>query len=196
MTNVVAPRGFQPRKYSDARPFNGGLTGYHIASAYGSNIFVGDPVTLVSGKINVASVTAQIRGIAAEFTGTLSSTPAGNPFMAYWAASSALLGGVDGYVGVIDDPDVLFEAQFLNSTTVPAVADIGSYFNGYNAGGSTASGLSGFGIDYSTKSSSSSGMVWRFVDFVVRPNNDTTSAYSRGLFMPILHDMRVNAGAT
>lgn len=196
MSNVNAPRGFKLARDAGGRPFNGATNQYHLASGYGTNIFVGDAVKLVSGKIQKAGASDEIIGVFAGVMAPSAATPALNPFLNYWPASYATLGGNDAVALVYDDPDLIFEAQFTNSTSVPAVADIGSYFDLIDNGGSTSSGLSGEGIDYTTKNSSSSGLVWVFVDFVQRPNNDTTSAYSRGLFRPILHAGRVNGGAS
>lgn len=193
MANVNAPRGFKPMRNSDGRAYDGPLGQYILASAYATSIYQGDAVKLVSGYINKAAATDQIRGIVAGFSWTgLNGVPVFSP---YWAASVATFASGDVSVLVYDDPNTQFEAVFTNSTSVPAKGDAGKYFKQFDAGGSTSTGLSGEGIDYSTGNTSSSGLVWRFIDFVKRPDNDTASAYSRGVFVPVLHDMRANASA-
>jgi hypothetical protein len=72
---------------------------------------------------------------------------------------------------------------------------VGKFFNHIDLGGNTSSGLSGEGIDYTTATTTATSGVWRFIGFVKRPDNDTTSAYSRGLFVPTKHNLRANSGA-
>jgi hypothetical protein len=67
----------------------------------------------------------------------------------------------DVSVQVIDDPNVLFEAQFGNSTSVPAFADQGATFNLYDAGGNTSFATSGEGVDYTTLNTTA--LQFRFV---------------------------------
>jgi hypothetical protein len=75
---------------------------------------------------------------------------------------------------------------------VPATADIGANFNLYDSGGSAASGLSGEGVDYSTLTTATA--QFNLIEYVQRADNDTTSAYSRGQFIPKSHDFNVTTG--
>ena len=195
MANINTPLGFKPNRSADGRDFNEATNTYPIASGYGTSIFVGDAVKLVSGKIQKAAPGDQIVGVAAGFKWIQASGLPSYAFFSYWPAGTATFAGQDGEVLVIDDPNLMFEAVFTNSTSVPSQADVGSFFNHIDVGGNPSSGLSGEGIDYTTKTATAASGVWRFVGFVARPDNDKTSAYSRGLFVPTKHNLRANSGA-
>jgi hypothetical protein len=190
-TNTNVPRGFKPVRQRGGQYWNGSLTPYRVASAYNTSIFTGDVVKLVTaGTIEKAAVTEQMRGVAMGFQWVgLDGVPRYSPF---WPANTVTLGSVPATVMVVDDPDVMFEAVFTNSVTAPPVTAIGSNFDAFDAGGSTASGLSGQGIDFTTLATSAK--PWRFEDYVQRPDNIIGAAYVRGIFSPQLHDYRVNTG--
>lgn len=191
MPNENTPRGFKPVRMVTGAPFSGSQNPYRIANVYGTAIFQGDPVKLVTaGVIEKAAVADQIRGVfvGCQWVGADGVTR----YSPYWPQGQATLGALGGTAFVVDDPDVLFEAVFTNSTSAPAQADIGATFDGFDAGGSVATGLSGFGVNYASLATSAK--PWRFIDFVQRPDNDIGFAYVRGLFAPALHDFRVNTG--
>ena len=193
MANVNAPRGFKPVKLVTNEPYNGGYATYRIASGYASNIFSGDVVKMItSGYINVAAPGDQMRGVAVGFRWI---NAAGSPVVfPFWPAGTVTLAGQDAQVFVIDDPNMVFEAVLGNSTSAPAISNIGKTYQSYtgSGGGSLGSGLSAEGADFTTLATSA--QQWRLLDFVQRVDNDPTSAYSRGLFTPALHDLRVNTG--
>jgi hypothetical protein len=192
MANTDAPRGFQPRRNTDSSYYSGSTNPYPIASGYATAIYSGDLVKLVSGKINKAAAGDQVIGVAAGFK-FLAST-LGNGAAAYWPASQATIDGNDAQVLVYDDPDVLFEAQFTNSASVPALADVNKYFNLIDAGGNTMWGTSGEGVDYTTITTTvGSGQV-QFIEFAPDKSNDTAAAYSRGVFRITKHS-RLSASA-
>lgn len=189
MANTNAPRGFWPRKDGIGSAWAATLNSYPIASGYATNIFQNDVVKLLTtGFIAKAAAGDQMRGVAIGFkwtdlTGKLVASP-------YWPAGTVTKGALDAQVLMIDDPNTVFEAQFTNSASVPANADQGANFNLFDAGGGTAAGLSGEGIDYSTLTTAAA--QFRFLGFSTRPDSDKTSAYSYGMFVPSLHDFRVN----
>lgn len=193
MANTNTPFGFKPSRYVDGRPFNGAVNTYPIAYNYNTAMYIGDPVKIVSGKVNLAGVSDQIRGILIGVRWVASS--GARVFGPYWAGTITTPGNQDAEAVVVDDPNVLFEASFTNSTSVPAQADAGQFFKHLAAAGTAATGLSAIGIDYTTKTATATSGVWRFVSFVPRVDNDTASAYSRGLFVPTLHDFRTTSGA-
>src|SRR5574337_273205 len=181
MANADAPRGFQLRRHGKSATFNGSDNGYVIASGYGTAIYNGDRVKLVSGKIQKAGVTEAAIGV---FNGVKYPTVAGDFYTGpVWTASTVTQGGVDAEALINDDLEQAFVAQFTNSTSVPAQADVGSYFNAYDAGGNAMWGLSGQGVDYSTKTGTAASGVLKFIGFENTPDNDTSSVYSRGLFI-------------
>jgi hypothetical protein len=191
MPNENVPRGFKPARHAVSGFFNGAGNPYSIVSGYNTNIFTGDVVKLVAaGVIQKALVTEQMRGVAIGFQwvqpdGTTRYSP-------FWPANTVTLGALPATVFVVDDPNVVFEANFTNSVSVPDQTAVGATFDAFDAGGSTATGLSGQGIDFTTLATTAK--PWRFMGFVQRPDNDLAAAYSRGLFMPLLHDLRVQTG--
>jgi hypothetical protein len=191
MANSNTPRGFKPAVDNDFRPFNGGTRWYQLPSNFATAIYAGDVVKfLTTGYLAKAVAGDQMRGVVAGFRWTAAT---GIPVVGvYLPANTVTLNGADIQVQVYDDPNMVFEAVFTNSTSVPAFADKGATFNLIDTGGSAASGLSGEGIDYTTLNTTA--QQFRFMDFVQRPDNDVTSANSRGLFAPALHDFRVNTG--
>lgn len=191
MVNTIAPMGFKPMRRLDGAMWNGQTTPYKIASGYSSNIFMGDLVKfLTTGVIAAAAAGDQYRGI---FMGVSYTDTTGKYFrVPYWPASTSLLGGSVNNVEalVMDDPNVLMEAQFTTAGT-PVNADKGASFNIAVGTGSTATGMSGASVDYSTLNTTLQQL--RFLDFVDRLDNDRLSANSRGIFMPLNHDFRINA---
>jgi hypothetical protein len=162
-----------------------------VASGYGTAIFCGDMVKLVTaGTIEKAAVTEQMRGVVMGFQWVgLDGVPRTNNF---WPANTVTLGAAPATALVVDDPDVMFEAVFTNSVTAPPITALGAMFDGFDAGGSTSSGLSGQGVDFTTLATTAK--PWRFEDYVQRPDNIIGAAYVRGIFSPSLHDYRVNTG--
>lgn len=191
MSNVNAPRGFKPLKYVDNRPFNGGITSYILPTAYATAVYAGDVVKFLgTGYLAKAAAGDQMRGVVAGFRWT---NAFGVPVVAnYLPVSTATLNGTDIVVEVYDDPGLVFEAVFTNSSIVIPNSDKGMTFNLFDAGGIPNSGLSGEGIDVTTGSVGA--LQFRFLDFVARVDNDPLSANPRGLFVPALHDFRVNTG--
>ena len=194
MANSNAPNGFRPRLHADGTPWNSALNRYPIAYNYGTAIGIGDPVKLVSGKLQKAGATDQIHGIVNGFEYPKTATWGAGP--AFWPAGGiATLGNADVYALVIDDPNILFEAQFGNALTVAGFSLINQYFKQYDAGVNPATGISGMGIDVSTAQGTGAGAPWRLIKFLERVDNDLTSPYIRGYFMPVLHDFRASAAA-
>ena len=187
MANTNTPRGFVPVRAVTGQPYDGALSTYRILPAYATAIYQGDVVKfLTTGYINKAAANDQMRGVFigcqyVQADGTVKS-------LNYYPGSVTTLGSQPVNAFVVDDPNMMFEAQFTNSTSVPAIADLGASFQNYDAGGSTFTGLSGMGLDYSTLNTTL--QQWRVVDFVPRGDNDLTSAYSRALCTPLSHDYR------
>jgi len=194
MPNTNAPRGFKPRKDAIGSAWASTLNSYPLPSGYATPIYTGDVVkVLTTGYVNKAVAGDQFRGVAAGFkwTGTdgrFFSSP-------FWPGGTVTQNAKDAQVLVQDDHNTVFEAQFTNSATVPTASVQGKTFNLFDAGGVNATGLSGEGIDLTTLGTSA--QQFRCIGFSTRPDNDITAAggaYSYGLFVPALHDFRVNTG--
>jgi hypothetical protein len=194
MPNVNSPKGFKPAMMAGGAPWNGAMTRYRLNSGYGTSIFTGDVVKLLStGYLAKAAATEQMRGVAMGFKWVgADGVPRIQP---YWPASTVTLGATDVEVLVVDDPNVIFETQFGGATTDAAISQIGAIFELGDAGGSTATGLSGEYADITTLKTTAG--QFRLMDFVQRPDNDlraSNAAYARVLVAPALHDLRVNTG--
>ena len=185
MANKDAPFGFRPTKMLGGAPFNGGQSEYGIASTYNTNIFTGDAVELhTDGTVTVAAAAAT--NILGVFNGCFYTDSTGKPtYSKYWPASTT---ATDAVAYVIDNPDVLFEAQ-EDST------NIGSSWpdnRGANANlvathaGSTKTGRSKQELDSSDIQAATS--QFRIVELSKDPDNsDTASANCNFL-------VRVNEG--
>lgn len=191
MPNIDAPRGFKPVRHLNGSPYNGATNAYKLASGYGTAIYSGDVVKLTTdGVLNKAGANEQIRGVAVGFKwvgadGSLN-------VKSYWPAGTVTLGAVPADVLVVDDPDILFEAQVTNGTAALTQAIIGATSHNIDAGGNAATGISGMGLDYANFGTD--GRQWRIVAFLERPDNDKSAAYARVLATPLLHDFRVQTG--
>jgi hypothetical protein len=169
MANPNNPFGFIAVK-----SLNGGDTfqtqTVRLASGYDTAIFSGDPVKLVSGKIEKAAATNAVYGI---FVGVKYTDAKGEiQYTQNWPADTVTKGGVDAEARVISDKGVVFKAQF---TGTPSVGSIGSSFT-LDVTAGTADGRSGGGVTTTT----SSGVV-KLYDFIDDPANEI-GQYAVGLF--------------
>jgi hypothetical protein len=191
MPNINAPRGFLPVRGAYGQPYSGATNEYPVLASYATAIYSGDAVKLLTtGLINKAAAGDQLRGIAVGFRWV--GADGITRYSPYWPGATTTLGSQNATAIVIDDPNVIFETQFANSTSAPVQADMGALFDLIDAGGSTFTGLSGEGLDYTTLATTTK--VFRAISFVPRGDNDTAAAYSRVLCTIALHDFRVNTG--
>lgn len=170
------------------------MRSYALNSGYGTALYTGDVVKALStGYLAKAAATEQMRGVAYGFKWIGAD---GVPkFQPYWPAGTVTLGASDAEVLVIDDPNVLFEAQMGGATTDWTIAMNGAIFELGDAGGSAGTGLSGEYVDITTLKTTAG--QWRLMGPIMRPDNDlraSNAAYARVLVAPDLHDFRVNTG--
>lgn len=134
MANLDAPFGFRPHNNSCGQNTR---AGYTIASAYGTAIYPGDPVKLVSGSLQRAAAGDAIVGIFAGCT----YVPTGDlvPKWGHWPASQA---ASSISAQVYDEPDALFEVQVDGGTL--AATDVGKLADCVAGAGSTPYQKSGF----------------------------------------------------
>ena len=185
MANKDAPFGFRPTKMLGGAPFNGGQTEYGIDSTYNTNIFTGDAVELhTDGTITIAA--AGQTNIVGVFNGCFYTDSTGKPnWSKYWPASTT---STDAVAFVVDDPNVLFEAQ-EDSTDIGASwpANRGSNANFVSThAGSTKTGRSKQELDSDNITAATAN--FRIVELSKDPDNsDTASANCNFL-------VRVNEG--
>ena len=185
MANKDAPFGFRPAKMLGGAPFNNGQTSYGIASGYNTNIFTGDAVELhTDGTVTVGAAGAT--NLIGVFNGCFYTDSTGKPtYSKYWPADTV---ASDAVAFVIDDPNVVFEAQ-EDSTNIGASwpANRGSNADLVSThAGSTKTGRSGMELDSSSITAATA--QFRIVDVVSDEyNNDTASANGNYL-------VRINEG--
>jgi len=185
MANKDAPFGFRPAKMLGGAPFNNGQTSYDIASGYNTNIFTGDAVELhTDGTITVGAAGAT--NLIGVFNGCFYTDSTGKPtYSKYWPADTV---ASDAVAFVIDDPNVVFEAQ-EDSTNIGASwpANRGSNADLVSThAGSTKTGRSGQELDSSSITAATA--QFRIVDVVSDEyNNETSSANGNYL-------VRINEG--
>lgn len=178
MANVNAPFGFRPVAH-----LNGGdctrTETCRLASGYATSIHEGDPVKLVSGKIQRCAATDVPYGV---FKGVKYTDSTGEiQYRNYWPANATTKGSVDAEVRVIADPDVLYEAQF---SATPTLSSIGSKFTTTTTAGSDT-GRSKVAVTTTTTSGH-----WKLHDFVKDAENEV-GQYARGLFLMADNQTRV-----
>ena len=185
MANKDAPFGFRPTKMLGGAPFNGSQPEYGIASTYNTNIFSGDAVELhTDGTVTIAA--AGQTNILGVFNGCFYTDSTGAPnWSKYWPASTT---STDAVAFVVDDPNVLFEAQ-EDSTDIGASwpANRGSNANFVSThAGSTKTGRSKQELDSDNITAATAN--FRIVELSKDPDNsDTASANCNFL-------VRVNEG--
>lgn len=164
---VSAPYGLKPVNLVGGLPFAGATRQFKIASGYGTGLFNGDLVKLVTG------------GTVEKDAGTTTATPVGvflgcsytDPtlgyklFSQYWPASTV---ASDAVAYVCDDPNALFKVVAVSGTTVVAgysIALIGSNVQLVQNAGSTATGNSKVAI-LGTSSNTTNTLPIRVIDVV------------------------------
>jgi|TARA_R100001082_G_scaffold75846_2_gene43963 hypothetical protein len=175
MSSSATPYGARPvGTLSASGSFTAKVRHYQIASAYGTSIFFGDFVKLVTA------------GTIEKDTGTTACTPIGifmgcsytdpntnqKTFSQMWTASVA---ASDAYGYVIDDPNVIFEMQADGSA---AQATLGSNCAVVQTAGSTTIGTSKNAVDISTSAATTATLPVRIVDVVQTPSNAWADSYT------------------
>lgn len=169
MANPNNPFGFIPVKH-----LNGGdctqTQTKRLASGYGTSIYTGDLVKLVSGKIERCGATDTPDGVfmGCQYTDSNGEVQYENT----WVASTTTKGGVDAKARVISDKQVVYKAQF---TGTPTVGSIGSSFTISTTAGEV-DGRSKIGVT----TTATSGIV-KLHDFLDDAENEV-GQYAIGLF--------------
>ena len=175
MSSTAAPYGARPvGTLSASGSFTSKMRHYQIASGYGTSIFFGDFVKLVTA------------GTVEKDTGTPACTPIGifmgcsytdpntnqKTFNQMWTASIA---ASDAYAYVIDDPNVIFEMQADGSA---AQATLGTNCAVVQTAGSTTIGTSKNAVDISTSAATTATLPVRIIDVVQTPSNAWADSYT------------------
>lgn len=132
---------------------------YTIASAYATDLYVGDPVKLVAGgTIERAAAGDSLVGVFAgvQYKDTVSGE---FKYAQRWPASTA---ASEITAMVWDDPDVLYRAEADQDTTALVFADIGLNVDIVVAAGSDVTNRSGSSVDSNTEAVTNT-IVLRFL---------------------------------
>ena len=176
---VSGPYGLVPVKLISGTPFAGVTRQYKIASGYGTSIFAGDAVKLVTGgTVERDTFDAAMTPIGVFMGCSYTDATLGKVFRQYFPASTA---ASDIMAYVVDATDVLFKAAVVSSgTTIGdlALTDLGANVAGVDNTGDTASGNSRCAI--SDTSATTNTLPFRIVGLVEETKNATggyTEAY-------------------
>tara|TARA_R100001594_G_scaffold115686_2_gene150570 strand:+ start:7561 stop:8154 length:594 start_codon:yes stop_codon:yes gene_type:complete len=172
---ISGPYGLKPVKMLDNSPYNGATRLYRIASAYGTDIFCGDAVKLVTGgTVERDTADAAMTPIGV-FMGCTYTDPSTSQitFKQYWPASTV---ASDAMAYVVDDPNVLFKVAVVSSgTTIAdlAITDIGANLQMVDNTGSTVTGNSKIAVD--DTSATTATFPLRVVDVVTDTKTSSTA---------------------
>ena len=176
---VSGPYGLVPVKLISGTPFAGVTRQYKIASGYGTSIFAGDAVKLVTGgTVERDAFDAAMTPIGVFMGCSYTDATLGKVFRQYFPASTA---ADDIMAYVVDATDVLFKAAVVSSgTTIGdlALTDLGANVAGVDNTGDSTSGNSRCAI--SDTSATTATLPFRIVGLVEETKNASggyTEAY-------------------
>lgn len=206
MANANRPSGFSPVQYLNGAPWNGQARLYSIAAAYGTALYIGDPV-ISSGTadangvpgVAIGATTGALRGVIVGLSnsgGTIANNyGAGNiinPNLIYRPASDANL----WYAMVVDDPNVLFEVQEESNGTQLAATEVG--LNQISKSGTGNGYLSGWMIPSATGATpnTTATLQLRLFGLSQRPaGTNVFGAYAKWLVQINVHELGHGTGA-
>lgn len=149
MANVTRATGFTPVAYLNGAPWTGGGNWYYIAANNTDPFAIGDLVSSSgSGDANgvpgiaLSATTVAFRGVIVSMGGTKYAGTLGDPNNLNIVKIPATKTQAY-YALVVDDPNVVFEAQELATGTALTAADIGANIPFYYAAAATYSNVSG-----------------------------------------------------
>ena len=177
---VSGPYGLVPVKLISGTPFAGVTRQYKIASGYGTSIFAGDAVKLVTGgTVERDTFDAAMTPIGVFMGCTYTDPSLGYKVFRQYYPASTVASDIEAYV--IDATDVLFKVAVVSGTTVIgdlALTDIGANVAGVDNTGDSVSGNSRCAI--SDTSATTDTLPFRIVGLVEETKNATggyTEAY-------------------
>ena len=182
MATTAAPYGLRPVNLIGGLPYSGSTRLIKIASAYATNIFYGDIVAITGATGTIVKVTATgadgttnafPAGVVGVFMGCTYTDPnlKYKVFKQYWPASTS---ASDAYAYVVDDPNVVFQAQ-ANDTM--AQATLGANVCVVQTAGSTTTGDSAVALNASSANTSTF-LPFRIVGFVDGPFSAVGDTYT------------------
>lgn len=194
--NPNTPRGLVPYKYTWGQPYNGAYNVYSVPAAYGTALYIGDPViatgasdangipvvqiaTAAGGTYLLGSVISIVDGGAPN----LAEVPVTRDLPVYHPAST------NQYILVADDPNLLFYIQEDSVGGSIATATAGMKNADLIAGaGSTVTGQSGWLLDSSTIATTNT-LQMRIIQALRETDNVPGQQFAKWLCKINLHSM-------
>lgn len=181
MATTAAPYGLKPLNLIGGLPYSGSTRLIKIASAYGTNIFYGDIVSILAAG-TIAKVTATgadgttnafPAGVIGVFVGCTYTDPnlKYKVFRQYWPASTV---ATDAMAYVVDDPNVVFAIQADGSVAQTA---LGANACVVQNAGSTVTGDSKVALK-TTSIAQDTFLPFRIVGFVDSPFSAVGDTYT------------------
>ncbi len=178
MANLDAPFGLRPARTSISSQQQ---NRYRIAANYGTSIFQGDLVAMVTGG-GIERVAAGGSGfILGVFNGCEYTDPTtGKPtFSNYYPAST---NAADIMANVIDDPNAVFEIQ---ADAAFPVADLAGNYDILATAGDTVSGTSRIELEVGTADSTVATLPLKAIDISQDPENSDVSSANTNVIVKI-----------
>ena len=128
MSATAAPYGLRPVNLIGGQPYAGSTRLIKINNAYAANLFYGQPVSVNTAGVVIAETgtsTVAATGVVGVFVGCTYTDPnlKYKVFKQYWPTGTV---ATDAYAYVVDDPDVVMQAQADGSVAQTALgANIG-----------------------------------------------------------------------
>ena len=175
MASTAAPYGLRPVNLIGGQPYAGSTRMMKIANAYAANIFYGQPVAINSSGVIVAetgTTAVATNGVVGVFVGCTYTDPnlKYKVFRQYWPTGTV---ATDAEAYVVDDPDVVMQAQAGGSITQ---ADIGANIALGTSSGSTSTGNSTTPLGSSAATTAT--LPLRIVGFVDGPDSAVGDAFT------------------
>ena len=194
MATSATPSGAEPiNTLSASGSYTGKVRHIKIASGYGTAIFYGDFVKLVSsGTVEKAAVTtAVVAGTVSIFVGCSYTDPSTNQltFNQQFPASTA---ASDIMAYVVDDPKLVFKMQ---GDEAIAQTGLGNNVSAVNTAGSTTIGRSRNALDGGSIATTNT-LPLRILEFVDGPDSTVGDAFTDCLvtYLPLSHAYETKLG--
>ena len=191
MANKDASFGLKPVRMMGGSPYSGGQSRYRIAANYGTSIFQGDLVMLVTGggiEIHAYGGTVPIVGV---FNGCMYTDPTTSEqvFSNFYPAST---NASDIIAFVHDDPNTVFEIQA--DDTFPVADLFGNFDIVYTNSGSTTTGISGAELDVTTGATTTN-LPLKAIDISQDPENSDVGSANTNVLVVIQNHIAGVKGA-
>lgn len=207
MANVNAPSGLAASFSRGASSYTGQFRAYYIPATDTNAYAIGDPVASLTGAAStngLSAVTLAVAGSSNAIRGVICTAGSAFGGNTIWQATGQgffdpnALGNVvipasksqNYIVGVIDDPDLMFEIQEFGGTGYTALtsADVGKNIN--LKAGTNNGYVSGWTIDTTAPSSTSNTRQLKLMQLIQRKDN-VFGQYARWLVMINQHELNM-----